>query len=111
MSKILTLILIGVLSFSIFAPAKGQVITFPNPLKATSFEELVENLIGFIQTIAIAIVPLMIIIGAFYILTSGGSEEKVKTGKNIITYSIIALIIILLAKALISAIKSILGVK
>lgn len=85
-------------------------ITIENPLKAKTFEELTGNIINFIFYIAIAIAPLMIIIGAFYILTAGGDEKRVTIGKNIITYTLIGLAIVMLAKGIVAVIKQIIGV-
>ena len=87
----------------------AQVIRIENPLKAETFEELISNIINFIFYIAIALIPLMVIIGAFYILTAGGEEKRVTVGKNIITYAIIGFAIVLLARGIVSVIKQIIG--
>lgn len=92
------------------APCPPGMICIQNPLCAQTFEQLVDSIINFIFTLSLPIVPLMIIIGAFYILTSGGEEKRVATGKNIITYSLIAFAIILFAKGLVAVIKQIIGV-
>lgn len=108
MRKILSFLIFLGLVLPTFLSAQ---ITIENPLKAKTFEELISNIINFIFYLAIALVPLMVIIGAFYILTAGGEEKKVTTGKNIIFYAIIGFAIILLAKGLVAVIKDILGVK
>ena len=82
-------------------------ITIINPLGAESFEELIENLINFIFWVAVAIVPIMIIVAAFYFLTSGGDPEKVRTAKKIILYTCIGLAMVLFAKGIISLIKTV----
>ncbi|MDI6591604.1 MAG: hypothetical protein QME61_01550 [Patescibacteria group bacterium] len=108
MKKLFFLIfLIGlILSFSTFAQ-----IIIENPLRANTIEEVVDNFINFIFYLAIALAPLMIIIGAFYLLIAGGEAKKVETGKKIILYTLIGFAIVLFAKGLISVIKSVLGVK
>jgi magnesium-transporting ATPase (P-type) len=88
-------------------PPSGQV-CICNPLTATSFEAMVDKVINFFFTLSLALVPLIIIIGAFYILTAGGDPKKVATGREIIVYSLIAFAIILLAKGLVAMIKNIL---
>ncbi len=87
----------------------SQVIKIENPLKTKTFEELIKNIINFIFYIALALSPLMVIIGAFYILTAAGDEKRITTGKNIILYTLIGLLIIFFAKGLISLIKQIIG--
>lgn len=84
-------------------------VVFQNPLRYNTLEELINAIIQFIFLISLGVAPLMIIIGAFFILTSGGNEKKVTTGKNIIYYSLIALGLILFARGLIAVIKNILG--
>jgi hypothetical protein len=93
-----------------FYPPPNQV-CICNPLKAPDFETLVNNIISFLLTLALVFVPIIIIIGAYFIMTAGGDPGKVAKGKNIIIYSLIALVIILLAKSLVAIIKEILGVK
>jgi hypothetical protein len=88
-------------------PILAGAITFGSPFALPTFEELVDRIISFISWVAIAIVPIAIIIAAFYFLTSGGEPEKVRTAKRIIFYTIMGLIIILLARGISSAIKQI----
>lgn len=57
--------------------------------------------------IVIAIVVIVILYGAFMILTAVGDETKFKTGKTIIIYAILALIIALLARGGIDFIRGI----
>jgi len=62
-----------------------------------SFLELVKNLINFIMGLAFAFVGLFITWGAFVTMTAGGSEERVKEGRKILTTAIIGLVIMLSA--------------
>ncbi len=81
-----------------------------NPLSSPDFSTVVDKLIGFIFTISVVVVPLMIIIGAFLIMTAAGDPKKVGTGKNIILYTLIGLAIVLFAKGIIVVIEQLLGV-
>jgi len=90
-------------------PPHGQ-ICICNPLEAEDFETIIENLINFIFQIAVLLAPLMIIIGAFLLVTSGGSISRVERAKNIITWTLIGFAIILLAKGIITVIKEILEI-
>jgi magnesium-transporting ATPase (P-type) len=91
--------------------AQATSVTIQNPLNATSFEALVDNLLSFLTVLALVLVPIIIIIGAYTIMSAGGDPAKVAKGKDIIIYSLIALVIILLAKSLVAIIKQILRVK
>jgi len=86
-------------------------VEFQNPLEYETFGELIDAIIKFIFYIAIVVVPLMLIIGAFYLLTAAGDPKKIGTGKNIIIYTLIGLVIIMLARGLIAVIESVIGVK
>jgi len=86
-------------------------IVFCSPIIHTTFGALIDAIIKFIFNVAIVVVPLLIIIGAFSLLTAAGDPKKITTGKNIITYTLIGLAIILLAKGLIAIIEEVLGIR
>lgn len=66
---------------------------------------------NFIFVVAVVTAPLIIIVGAFQLLTSGGDPKKIGAGKNMITSALIGLAIILLARGLIAMIQQAIGVK
>jgi len=61
-------------------------------------------------TILIVVVGLLIIWGAFEIVTAAGTPEKVGSGRNKILYALIGFAVALLAKALPSIVQALLGV-
>jgi heme/copper-type cytochrome/quinol oxidase subunit 2 len=97
------------LLFSLLIPLFAKAITFENPFETGSVEELIDSILNFIFWVAIAIVPIMIIVAAFYFLTSGGNQEKVNTAKKIILFTFIGLFIVLLGKGIVAIIKQVLG--
>ena len=106
-------ILLIILFLFLFLSFEIRAITFKNPFEKDfqnlTFEKLIENIVNFIFWVAMAIVPIVIIIAAYYLLTSGGDPEKVRTAKRIIFWTFIGLIIVLLGKGIISIIWQILG--
>jgi len=80
-----------------------------NPLKACSFQDLIDSIINFIFWVSLVLAPLMIVIAGFYWLTAAGDLKRVETAKKIILWACIGLAIILFAKGLISVIEHILG--
>ena len=78
-----------------------------NPLACNTIPGCIEKIISFIFWIAVAIVPIMIIIAGFLFLTSGGDPEKVRTAKRIVFWAVIGLAIVLFAKGIISLIKTV----
>lgn len=104
LKKLAILVLIGLIS-PILSVAQ---IKIENPLQADTFQELIDNLLNFLFTLALALFPLMIVIAGLYFVTAGGDPEKVKTAKNIILYTVVGFLIILLAKGFIAFLKQVL---
>ena len=100
---------IALLIIIVLIPVTVNAISISNPLKYESFEELVEHIIGFIFAISLALVPMLILFGSFYILTAGGDPSRVQKGQKIIMYAAIGLAVILFAKGIISVLRHILG--
>jgi len=99
------------ISLLLSLPIVVSAVEFQNPLEYETFGELIDAIIQFIFYIAVVVAPLMVIIGAFYLLTAGGDPKKIGTGKNIIIYTLIGLAIVMLARGLLAMIESIIGVK
>jgi len=78
-----------------------------NPLCAENIQDLIDVIINFIFWIAIIVAPIMIIIGAFYFITSAGDPGRLGTAKKIILYTVIGLVIVLFARGLIALIRSV----
>ena len=84
-----------------------------NPLgKGTTIESLIDRIVKWLVFyIGPSIVTLMIILGAFQIMAAGGNPEKIKKGKQIVTYAIIGYALLLLSSGIISILKEVLGAK
>jgi len=91
-----------------FTPPAGKT-CFCNPLEYETFEDLVDAIVDFLFYVALALVPLCVLIGAFHILTAGGDPKRVKTGQNFILYAIIGLGVILFSRGFVAVLKSVLG--
>ncbi len=98
----------------VFAQVGGEGGEFelPNPLQTTSVADLLARIINFlIIYIGPPIFTLMILYGAFQILTAGGDPEKFKTGKKTILYAVIGYAILLVAGGVGFLIKQLLEVR
>jgi len=73
-------------------------------------QDIIQQIINFLFGLALAICPIFIIWGAFEIATAAGAEQKIKEGRQKITYALVGLIIMALASAFVGVIKNILGV-
>ena len=82
----------------------------PNAFKSTDLVTLLTDLLYKITFfIAPPIAVLMVIIGAFMILTAGGDPEKVKKGRATLLWTAVGFAIILGAKLIMDLIKELIG--
>ncbi len=77
-----------------------------NPIKATSFAELINMITKWILDIAMVLAPLVIVYGGFTYITAAGDPGKMETGKKIIIYAVIGFILALLATSLVDVFKT-----
>jgi len=77
-------------------------ISLPNPLGIDSPNALIGKIINSVLGVVGSLALLMFVFGGLVWMTSGGSPEKVKKGREIIVWSAIGLAIIFFAYALIS---------
>src|SRR4030042_3375247 len=103
-------IFLSLIACSIIPTIANGTVVIDNPLASDSLEDLIDGIITFIFWVATALAPLMILIAAFYFLTSGGNPQQVSTAKKIILYTLIGYTIIIISKGLIIILKDILGV-
>jgi hypothetical protein len=94
-----------------FAYLGAAQITIDNPLSCDDVGCVISKIIDGLTMLAIPLLVIMVLIGGFQILFSGGNEEKIKTGKKTLWYAVLGYIIILLANGIDLIIKSILEVK
>mgnify|MGYP001603495137 CR=1 FL=1 len=93
---------ITVITFSTALPTLAAELT--NPLYTTELSTIIGRLIQAILGITGAIALLMFILGGFQWLISGGSPEKVKKGRETLTWAVIGLAVIIGAYMLVSTV-------
>jgi cytochrome bd-type quinol oxidase subunit 2 len=67
----------------------------------SDIDKLIENIVNIFSVIVGVIAVVMIIIGGFRYVTSGGDSSNVTAAKNTIMYAIIGLIIVALAQIIV----------
>ena len=85
------------------------VFAIENPLPWESIEELIGAITNFIFRVAVIVAPIMFIIAGFFFITSAGEPEKVRKARNVFNYTLIGLVVVLLATGMYELIKSILS--
>lgn len=107
----LVLLVFGNLLLPQLIPTRAIEVAIENPLKAKTFAELIQTIIEGLRKIALVLAPLLIVIGGYYLMMAGGKPESVATGKKIILYTIVGLVIIIAAEILIGVLIEALGKK
>ncbi len=87
----------------------GQITLF-DPLRGATFLSIVQNIIGWLFTLSIPIVSIMVMVGGYYILTSGGNEERLIRGRRTIIYAVIGFAVILISGGVVSLIRELTGI-
>lgn len=79
-----------------------------NPVISPSIGELLKSIISKITIVLLLLASTMIVIGGFILMTSAGSESRMQRGKNIIKWSLIGLVLLLLSRLSVSLVQKIL---
>lgn len=83
--------------------------TLANPLGTVSIPELIGRVITAILGIIGSLSLLIFIYGGLTWMTSGGNEEKVKKGKQIIVWAVFGIVIIFTSYSILNLVFEILG--
>lgn len=89
----------------------GQNVTLTDPLGGSeSFVSVANNVAQFlVQDVAIPLTVIMVLVGAFQIITAAGDPEKFSKGRKTITYAAIGFLAALISLGAVSLIKNFLG--
>lgn len=71
-----------------------------NPAPQSRLNSLLTNIINIFSIVVGIVAVIMIIVGGFKFITSGGDSAKVTSSRNTIIYAIIGLIIVALAQTI-----------
>ncbi len=80
-----------------------------NPLRFETIGELFEEVTTLLIALGLSLVVLMIVLGGFYIMISGGKPELLEKGKNIIKWTIIGVLLLIFSRAVLAVIEAIVG--
>lgn len=78
----------------------------PNVSAATSLTQIVLNVLNFLLSIVGILAVIMLVVGAIMYLTAAGDENRIDSGKNIVKYSILGIIIALAAMVIVRQVAS-----
>lgn len=102
------IIICGILLVGFYVSAADDVITIPDPLEGKTIPEIINAITNLIVAIGFSVAVIMIIWAAILYMTAGGNEEKVKTAKKALMWTVIGIAILLSAKFIIQLIEELL---
>jgi len=85
-------------------------VCYCNPLSGDGLSSIIDPIIGFIFKISVVVVPVLVIYGAFMIITAAGDAEKIKQAKQIIFWTLVGFIIVLLSRGMSDLIEVLIGI-
>jgi magnesium-transporting ATPase (P-type) len=92
-------------------PGPNGEIILCNPLgENTTLISLLKSIFKTMRNILFVVVPIFIVVGAFQMLFSAGNPENFKKGQKTILYSVIGLVVIIVASGIVAIVQSILTV-
>ena len=94
---------------SVLAVVDNASIQIKNPLALNTVEDLLNSIWGFLQGMIVILALIMIVLGSLFYMTAGGDEGRLKTGKAIITASLIGLALALATPSFLKQIGEIIG--
>ena len=83
-------------------------IDVPPPTENTDIAKIVTNTLQWALSVARPIALFMLLAGGITYITAGGNENRVRTAKNIITWTILGLILVLVSFSLMVVLNRIL---
>jgi CBS domain containing-hemolysin-like protein len=99
-------------AFVAFAQS-GNPLQLINPLSGMSggstVNSLIVNIGKFMVALAVPICGIMVIVGAFQMMTAAGDPTKFGNGKKTLLYAAVGFVIVLFASSVVPLLKSVLG--
>ncbi|HBI25869.1 MAG: hypothetical protein UT41_C0002G0008 [Candidatus Wolfebacteria bacterium GW2011_GWC2_39_22] len=83
----------------------GSSVKFTGPLGDATLTDVLNRVIDYSIAIAASLAAIMILYGAFQIMTAQGESKKIVTGRQTIVYALSGLVIIILARGLVAIFK------
>ena len=87
-----------------------ETVCYCNPLLGDGLESITGSIINFIFKISIVVVPVLVVYGAFMIITAAGDADKIKQAKAIIFWTLVGFVLVLLSRGVADLIEVIIGI-
>lgn len=84
---------------------------FESPFGSVTFDEMMDRILSWLWPLSGVVAVLMILVGAYYLVLSGGNSEKIVIGRKIIIYALVGFAIITVSNGIVALTRVILGVE
>lgn len=95
--------------FNLAFAQNGKTVKIENPIKFDSIQEFLTELTNVLIQVGLALVAFMIVLGGGFIMFGGAKPDLVTKGKNIITWTILGVAVVVFARAILALIGYIIG--
>ena len=80
-------------------------ITITNPIESPTLEEFILKIATFLYNVALVLAPIMFVIGGLYYITAQGDPAKIKKAGDLIIWTAVGLIAIMVTTGIIQLLK------
>ncbi|MBL7053447.1 MAG: TrbC/VirB2 family protein [Candidatus Portnoybacteria bacterium] len=96
-NKKITIFITSFIFLFVLAPITFAAVVTAGPTTLSGVTTIVDTIITWVQTIVFLVAILMIIWAGFSWMTAGGDEEKIKTARSILLWSLVGIAVALFA--------------
>lgn len=90
-------------------PKPNDITCICNPLQTTNFTSIISNVLTLLFNFAIVLAPLMAVIAGILFVSAGGNPAQITRAKQILIWTLVGFVIILLSRGLIAVLQAVIG--
>ena len=80
-----------------------------NPLQSDKFTDIVNNVLTILFNFALVLTPIMVVIAGIMFVTAAGDPSRVSRAKQILIWTAVGFVVILVARGLVLVLRTIIG--
>ena len=80
-----------------------------NPLQSARFTDIVNNVLTILFNFALVLTPIMVVIAGIMFVTAAGDPSRVSRAKQILIWTAVGFVVILVARGLVLVLRTIIG--
>jgi hypothetical protein len=80
-----------------------------NPLQTANFTSIISNILTLLFNFALVLTPIMVVVAGIMFVTATGDPAKISKAKQMLIWTFVGFVIILLSRGLIAVLQAIIG--